>query len=100
MTNERERQEHQAHWRRALGKPADAVTEEARRAAIRKEIEAEFVEHDAQRAAAKEREEGKRSMEHSMRHARAVTAPRDPRPGEPVGTRAKAADGTVWRRET
>ena len=101
MTNERERQEHRAHWLRALGKPVDAVTKEARLAEIRKEIEAEFAEWDAEKEAAKQREEGRRMTEQAMRHARAVTAPRTI-PGRilPVGATRTASDGTVWRRES
>ena len=99
-TTERERQEHRAWAQRVLGKPVDRVVQEGRDAEVRAQVEAEVVEAERVIKDRLDREEGRRAAEQATRFARAVTAPRDPRPSEPVGTRAKAADGTVWRRES
>lgn len=98
-TTELERQEHRAWAQRVLGKPVDRVVQEDRKAEIRVQIEAEFAEHDAQQQAAKDREVGRQRALDATRHARDVTAPRDPRPDAPVGVTRTAGDGTVWRRE-
>lgn len=99
MTTKHEQQEHRTWAQRALGKPVDREVRESREAEIRAQVEAEVAEAEKVIKDKLKREEGRRMAEQATRHARAVTAPRDPRPDAPVGTRQKAADGTVWRRE-
>ncbi|WP_132250209.1 hypothetical protein [Methylobacterium segetis] len=84
---------------RTLGRTPYAETPEARKAAIREEVEAEVAGWDAERKAKAEREEGQRMAETALRHAHAVERPRDTRPQEPVGTERRAHDGTVWVRK-
>jgi hypothetical protein len=77
-----------------------APTDEGRRAEIRRQVEREIDDWSLEYRARIEREEGQRQAEHVLRHARAVTQPRDVRPAQPVGVEHRADDGTVWVRKS
>ena len=100
MTTSPSEIEEGAAWaRKLLRKPGPAArTPDERRAEIRREVEVEVDAGMAEDRARAERQLGATQAAHVLRHVRAVTAPRDKRPGEPVGTERDAHDGTRWVR--
>lgn len=99
-TNLRPTTEDRAWAERVMGRSSSPVTEEQRRAAIRREIEVEVDAALIQGRSQREREAATLQFAHSQRHARAVTATRDRDPANPVGTERRASDGTVWVRKS
>ena len=81
----------------ALNEPP---TDDERRAEIRRQVEREVDDCVMQSRARIEREEGRQQAARVLRHARAVTQPRDVRPAQPVGVEHRADDGTVWVRKS
>lgn len=99
MIDKDEIQAGRAWAQRLRGIAPKTPTGDERRAEIRRQVELEVDGYLLESRARSEREQGRQQAEHVLRHARAVQAPRDVRPTQPVGTEHRADDGSVWVRK-